>query len=388
MSDHIIVFNAGSSSLKFSLFEASDLSLSFNGKVSDLTTAPNLMVRDQNGQMIFEKNDFPTGHKPALTALLAWVKSHSSGVNIIAAGHRVVHGGKEFTSPIHVTPQVLDKLRALIPLAPLHQPHNIAAIEAFGELHPDTKQIACFDTAFHSTQSKYAKLFAIPQSYTDEGIIRYGFHGLSYEYISSVLPKYAGDKANGRVIVAHLGNGASMCAMHNLKSVSTTMGFTALDGLMMGTRSGNIDPGVVLYFMEEKKMSLQEVIDLLYNQSGLKGVSGISNDMKTLLSSDTQAAKDAIELFCYQASKNLAGLIPSLGGLDVLVFTAGIGEKAPIIRKNICESLAWLGVAIDDEANNANKSKISSSNSKMDVFVLPTNEEFIIAKAVDYLQLK
>ncbi len=382
MTDHIIVFNAGSSSLKFSLFKADGLSLSFHGKVDDLSNEAKLMVMDRSGEVTLQKSDFPAGHKSALSTLISFIASHSSGIKIIAAGHRVVHGGRDFISPVKVSPEVLSKLRALIPLAPLHQPNNIAAIEAFQELHPKIPQIACFDTAFHSTQSKCAKSFAIPTSYADEGIIRYGFHGLSYEYIASVLPQYAGDKANGKVIIAHLGNGASMCAMTELKSVSTTMGFTTVDGLMMGTRSGNIDPGVVLYLMEEKKMSSSEIRDLLYNKSGLKGVSGISHDMRTLLASDSKAAKDAIELFCYQASKNLASLIPSIGGLDVLVFTAGIGEKASLIRKNICESLSWLGVSIDNEANNTNKSRISASNSKIEVLVIPTNEELIIARSV------
>lgn len=379
MSKHIIVFNAGSSSLKFSLFDMSDLSLNFHGQVDDIPHTPKLTIKDNTNAEIFCQEGFASGHKAAITALFDWIESHADDTQIIAAGHRVVHGGREFLSQVKITPEILNKLKALISLAPLHQPHNIAVIEAFAELHPNIPQIACFDTSFHRTQIKEAELFALPMSYAEVGIIRYGFHGLSYEYIASVLPEHT-DRTS-RVIVAHLGNGASMCAMKDLKSVATTMGFTALDGLIMGTRCGNIDPGVILYLLEEKGISIKEVTNLLYKESGLKGISGISHDMRDLLESDKPKAKEAIEMFCYQAAKQLAGLIPALGGLDSMVFTAGIGEGSRVIRKNICDRLNWLDVELADDANTANQSKISSNNSKVDVYVIPTNEEKIIALA-------
>lgn len=377
MNKHIIVFNAGSSSLKFSLFSTDKLLLTFHGQVDDIPGIPKLLIKDKDNKEIFCKDDFAPGHKAAITALFDWMESHSDGLRIIAAGHRVVHGGKEFLAPVKITPKILDKLKALIPLAPLHQPHNIAVIEAFAAIHPDIPQIACFDTSFHRTESKEAELFALPMSYAKEGIIRYGFHGLSYEYIASVLPEHT-DKTS-RVIVAHLGNGASMCAMKDLKSVATTMGFTALDGLIMGTRCGNIDPGVILYLLEEKNMSVKEITNLLYKESGLKGVSGISHDMRDLLESNEDKAKEAINLFCYHAAKQLAGLIPALGGLDAIVFTAGIGEGSGVIRENICNRLGWLGIALSPENNAKNETCISKDDSQIEVYVIPTNEELIMA---------
>lgn len=379
MNEHIIVFNAGSSSLKFSLFEASSLGLSFHGQVDDILGTPKLLIKDKDNSKIFYLEDFEPGHKAAITALFDWIESHSDGLEIIAAGHRVVHGGKEFLAPVKITPEILDKLKVLIPLAPLHQPHNIAVIEAFAAIHPDIPQTACFDTSFHHTQSKEAELFALPLSYAEEGILRYGFHGLSYEYIASVLPEYVSGKPMGRVIVAHLGNGASMCAIKDLKSVATTMGFTALDGLIMGTRCGNIDPGVILYLLEEKGMSVKEVTNLLYKESGLKGLSGISHDMRDLLESDEDKAKEAINLFCYQAAKQLAGLIPTLGGLDAIIFTAGIGEGSSVIRKNICDRLTWLGITLCSEKNAKNATCISNDDSQVGVYVIPTNEELVMA---------
>ena len=380
MSDFIIVFNAGSSSLKFSLFEANNLALSFHGQVDDIPDSPKLIIKDENNNEILCQEGFKAGHSSAISTLFNWIESHSDGMEIIAAGHRVVHGGRNLSTPEIIDEFILDELKALIPLAPLHQPHNIAVIEAFTELHPDIKQIACFDTAFHHTLSKEAEQFALPRKLTEEGIIRYGFHGLSYQYIASQLPEYMDDKANGRVIVAHLGNGASMCAIKDFRSIATTMGFTALDGLIMGTRCGNIAPGVILYLLEEKGMSSKEITNLLYKESGLKGISGISHDMRDLLQSDAPEAKQAIELFCYQAAKQLAGLITDLGGLDAIVFTAGVGEGSCVIRKNICDRLKWLNIELDETANDANQSKVSSSNSKVAVFVIPTNEEKVIAE--------
>lgn len=374
-----IVFNAGSSSLKFSLYEKEKLELVFDGEIEDIPDKPFLWVKDKNGKEIYRTEGFASGHNSAIKTLLGWVESHSDGLKIVAAGHRVVHGGKIFSDPVVVNKKVLEQLKIFIPLAPLHQPHNIEVIEAFASLHPDIPQVACFDTGFHRTQPEIAELFALPKKYAEEGIIRYGFHGLSYQYIASVLPEYAEEKARERVIIAHLGNGASMCAMKDLKSVATTMGFTALDGLMMGTRCGDLDPGVVLYLLEEKGMSTEEVTNLLYKESGLKGISGISYDMEDLLKSDKPEAKEAIDLFCYQAARQLSGLIPTIGGLDILVFTAGIGQHAPLIRKKICEKLDWLGVELDLEQNDANEICISTKDSKIDAYVIPTDEEKIIA---------
>ena len=381
MNSSVIVFNAGSSSLKFSLFSVKDGELLFHGVVEDIQGSPNLTIYDNHKKIIHKKHGFDTGYTVALEVLLEWCKDNNID-DIVAAGHRVVHGGREFSAPVIINDSIMAKLDAFIPLAPLHQPYNLETIRAFSNIHPAINQLACFDTAFHRTMSAVSEQFALPKKYTDEGIIRYGFHGLSYEYISSVLPKYAGDKALGRIIIAHLGNGASMCAVKNGKSVATTMGFTALDGMVMGTRCGNIDPGVILYLMQAKNMSAAAVSELLYKESGLKGISGISNDMRVLLEDDSGDAKHAIDIFCHQAARQFAGLLPTLGGLDSLVFTAGIGEGAPQIRQNICRRLEWLGVLLDDDANMANKNTIHSSQSKVAVYMIPTDEEQVIANQV------
>lgn len=379
MKKVIVIFNAGSSSLKFSLFAVDGCSLLFHGIVDDLQGNPVLKIYDAEKSLVYLQDSLEQGYKAALAALFNW-DGFRQGIKIVAVGHRVVHGGKEFSQAIKVNSDVLIQLEELIPLAPLHQPYNLATIKEYQLLHPDVPQVACFDTAFHRTQLPESEYFAIPQKYYEDGILRYGFHGLSYEYIASVLPEYAGKYASGKVIVAHLGNGASMCAIKNGQSVATTMGFTALDGLIMGTRCGNIDPGVILYLMEEKGMSLSEVTNLLYKESGLKALSEISNDMRVLLESDDSKANFAIEMFCYQAAKQLAGLIPSLGGLDVLVFTAGIGEGAAKIRQNICKRLEFLGVVLNEEENLKNHSNIHSKQSKVGIYVIPTNEELVIAR--------
>jgi acetate kinase len=378
MQPCIIVFNAGSSSIKFSLF-SEEQALLFRGEIDSVTQDPKLWVKDIHGHKIHEATGLAKGHISATEAILDWVNSRAHELKITLAGHRVVHGGREFSTPVAITDDLIEKLKALIPLAPLHQPHNISTIEAFTKLYPDIPQVACFDTAFHRSQPKISQEFALPRKYTDEGIIRYGFHGISYQYIASVLPQYL--SKHERVVVAHLGNGASMCAMRNLQSVATTMGFTALDGLMMGTRCGNIDPGVILYLLQAKGMSTDAVTDLLYKESGLKGVSGISSDMRDLIKSDDAYAKEAVELFCYQAAKELASLLPALGGLDAIVFTAGIGENCAVIRQMICGKLEWLGVEVDNSANEKNSIEISSQKSKIKVFVIPTNEEKIIAQS-------
>lgn len=383
MPNLILTCNAGSSSIKFALFEKEKLHQLFHGEIEDVNGTPTFWVKDARDQKIEHKNGLNPGYHSAILALLEWINSCSDEMHIVAVGHRVVHGGKAFVEPVIITDAIIKKLEELSPLAPLHQPHNIAVMKIFAELHPNIPQLACFDTSFHRAQPLTTQLFALPLNYANDGVIRYGFHGISYEYIASILPEYADKMAESRVIVAHLGNGASMCAMKERKSVATTMGFTALDGLMMGTRCGNIDPGVVLYLMEEKGMSIKEVTDLLYKQSGLKGVSGISHDMRDLLRSDAKSASTAVDLFCYQAAKELCALLPSLGGIDAIVFTAGIGENSAIIRKNICDRLIWLGLQLDDSANTSNATAIHSLASRVSVYIIPTNEERMISMHVD-----
>jgi acetate kinase len=316
-----------------------------------------------------------------LTTLLGWVEEQFPHHHLIAAGHRVVHGGSLYASPVRIDSSVLDELRRLVSLAPLHQPHNLAAIAAMAKLHPGLPQVACFDTAFHHTLPEVAAAFALPRSITTQGIRRYGFHGLSYEYIASVLPDVLGlAAANGRVIVAHLGSGASMCAMHRRQSVATTMGFTALDGLVMGTRCGNLDPGVILHLIQEKGMTPRAVSELLYHSSGLLGVSGISDDMRKLLASDDPLAADAVALFIYRFSRELGSLAASLGGLDALVFTAGIGEHASEIRRRACEQASWLGVELDHAANAKGAGRISAHASRVSAWVIRADEDLMIAR--------
>lgn len=302
-----------------------------------------------------------------------------------AAGHRVVHGGRNHTGPARVTEALLGDLEELVPLAPLHQPLNLTAIRCVADYDPDLPQVACFDTSFHHTQDRLAQRFALPRDLTEAGIIRYGFHGLSYDYIASILPTHLGARAEGRVIVAHLGNGASMRAMTDRRSVATSMGFTALDGLVMGRRCGALDPGIVLYLLAAKGMTPNEVSHLLYQESGLLGVSGINNNMATLQASNAPQAREAIELFCYRAAGELARLAASIGGLDAIVFTAGIGENSALVRKLICDRLGWMGVSLDDAANTRNASSITAADSGIDVLVIPTDEEAVIARATQRL---
>ena len=369
MSDAILVLNAGSSSLKFSLFEGhvppSPEHLICDGEVDGIGHRARFTAKDRGGKSLADRDmQEADSQEDALAALLKWVDGQFPNNHLIAAGHRVVHGGSAYTEPVRIDASVIDQLRRLIPLAPLHQPHNLAAIDAVAKLHPDLPQVACFDTAFHHTQPALASAFALPRAITDEGVRRYGFHGLSYEYIASVLPDVLGPVADGRIVVAHLGSGASMCAMHQRRSVATTMGFTALDGLVMGTRCGSLDPGVILYLMQEKGMTAQAVTDLLYHSSGLKGVSGISDDMRELLSSDDPHAREAVALFAYRIGRELGSLAAALGGLDALVFTAGIGEHAPEIRRRACAHAAWLGVELDDAANASGSARITTPASR------------------------
>ena len=378
--------NSGSSSIKFSLFalEADgELSLSASGKIEKIGIAPTLRAKSSDGQIILER-DWPDGaalgHADLLGDLFAWASEHPlEGREVIAVGHRVVHGGTQFTEPRLVDPALLSALEALCPLASLHQPHNLAAIRAIARLQPGLPQIACFDTAFHASKPAVASRFAIPRALHDQGIRRYGFHGLSYEYIAHRLAELDPILAAGRVIVAHLGNGASLCAMHGGKSVDTTMGFTALDGLMMGTRCGALDPGVVLHLQTRMGMSAAEVEDLLYRKSGLLGVSGISSDMRNLTESGAVEAEEAIELFVWRIAREVGALASSLGGIDGIVFTAGIGENNADVRSHICRRLEWLGIELDERANADNAGLVSKSGSPVVARVIPTDEERMIA---------
>ncbi len=385
MTGVFLTLNAGSSSLKFAVYdgETSSNAPLMRGKIAGIGGRPVFSARDANGAALdpLKLPNAASDHEAMMALLLPWLANHHEDRELWGVGHRVVHGGHCYTGPIVITDAVLQQLETLTPLAPLHQPHNIAAIRAVAKWQPDVAQIACFDTSFHRTQDHLAQLFALPRDLTDDGIIRYGFHGLSYDYIASVLPTHLGDRASGRVIVAHLGNGSSMCAMRGRKSVATTMGFTALDGLMMGRRCGALDPGVVLYLMQEKGMTAPEIENLLYKQSGLLGVSGISNDMQVLQDSDDPHAAEAIGLFCDRAASSLAGLVTAIGGIDALVFTAGIGENSALVRGMVCQKLEWMGVILDSAANDRNAITIGAATSRVQVLVIPTNEEAVVANA-------
>ncbi len=385
--DVILVVNSGSSSLKFALYPAmgNQTEVLLSGVVSGIGVRPKLTAK-MTGEPLAIKPPFDdiakdATHASLIKALQERLVTEYSQFNLIAAGHRIVHGGSHFTKPTIITPESLQRLKTLIPLAPLHQPQSILAIDAIAKNAPELLQVACFDTSFHRTQSKIEQMFALPRALTEEGIIRYGFHGLSYEYIASVLPQYLGDKADGKVLVAHLGNGTSMCAMKNRKSVASTMGFSTLEGLVMGTRCGLLDAGVILHLIKQKGLSVDEVQKMLYHESGLLGVSGISSDMRDLQRSDDPNAKQAIELFCHRAKEEIGNLTAVMQGLDAIVFTAGIGENSAMIREKICEPLEWLGVKIDKDANQNGKTKISTVDSKVRVYVIPTDEEATIAKA-------
>ena len=386
MSDAILVLNAGSSSIKFSVFPGhqrpSRQALICEGECEGIGHRAHFTAKDRTGASLVDQYLTEGAmHEDALAVLLRWLEDHFLDNQLVAAGHRVVHGGPLYSAPVLVDAPVTAELRRLIPLAPLHQPHNLAAIAAISKLHPGLPQIACFDTAFHHTQSEVATAFALPRRFAAEGIRRYGFHGLSYEYIASVLPEILGaGAADGRVVVAHLGWGASLCAIHRRRSVATTMGFTALDGLVMSRRSGNLDPGVVLYLMQEKGMTAAEVSHLLYNESGLLGVSGISDDMRTLLASDEATAKEAVALFAYRIGRELGSMAAALGGIDALVFTAGIGEHAAEIRRRVCEDAAWLGVDLDQSANLTGGALITRTGSRTAAWVIPTDEDLMIAR--------
>ncbi|MCC6076634.1 acetate/propionate family kinase [Pseudomonas sp. GCM10022188] len=383
MEKVILVLNAGSSSLKFSLYAdgAGDPELRLHGQIEDIRGTPHFIARDEQGTLLAEQRwNEPLEQSGAALHLVEFLRSLHKRFELVAVGHRVVHGGEEFSAPVRVDAATLDRLARFSPLAPLHQPHNLAAIRAIAERAPQLPQVACFDTAFHRRQPELAQLFALPTAITARGVRRYGFHGLSYEYIASVLPQLDPVAARGRVVVAHLGNGASLCAMDGGRSVAGTTGFTALDGLPMGTRCGSLDPGVILYLLDELQMDARAIERLLYKESGLLGVSGLSSDMRELLASDSPRAVLAVELFVYRIGREIGSLAAALGGLDALVFTAGIGEHALPIRERVCRAAAWLGVELDPAANAAGGPRISTPGSAVSVWVIPTDEELMIAR--------
>jgi acetate kinase len=385
MDDFGLVLNAGSSSLKFSVcrrHEADGWRLEARGQIEGIGTAPKMTAKDGDGKALAcpgPAAGIRDGGQ-AIAHLADWLRAQYGGSRVVAVGHRVVHGGPRFTGPARVTPEVMQELRRLVPLAPLHQPHNLAAIEAVAERIPDVPQVACFDTSFHRGHSAVVELVPLPREIVSRGVQRYGFHGLSYEYIASILPSVAPRIAEGRVIVAHLGSGASLCALKNRKSVDNTLGFTALDGLCMGTRPGSVDPGVILYLFQSLGLDAKQVEEMLYKKSGLLGISGISNDMRDLLQSDAPGARLAVDYFVYRAAKEIGALAAVLGGVDGLVFTAGIGENSAEVRKRICEASAWLGLDLDAAANQKNGPRLSKAGSRVEAWVVPTNEELMIAR--------
>lgn len=385
MPDHAIVLNAGSSSLKFCVFERSETDrwhLSTRGQIEGMPASPRFLAKDAGGAVLADERLSGSVRDgwTALDSLAVWLRGHYGEARVLGVGHRVVHGGATYTGPTLVTPEVVEDLRALIPLAPLHQPYNLAAIQAVSERLPGVPQVACFDTSFHRGQPPVASLVPLPRDLCLAGLQRYGFHGISYEYIASVLPQVAPEIARGRVIVAHLGSGASLCALRDGRSVDSTLGFTALDGLCMGTRPGSIDPGVVLYLFQILDLSVKEVETMLYKESGLLGISGVSSDMRDLLASRRPSAQLAVDYFVYRAAKEIGALTAVLGGLDALVFTAGIGENSPEIRRRIVEASAWLGLELDPQANAGKGPRISTTTSRVSAWVIPTNEELMIAR--------
>ncbi len=386
MARHVVTLNAGSSSIKFALFEAADDALSALaiGLVETHGQQRRIKVHDRAGTSTYEETwEAPPGsyfHKDAMDRILTWRIAMFPDAQVVAAGHRVVHGGSKYAEPVLVTYEVLADLEKLVRLAPLHEPHNIAGILAARVAWPQVQQVACFDTAFHRGHPVVNDLFGLPMRFYEEGIRRYGFHGLSYEFVIDRLRDIAPYCAAGRVVVAHLGNGASMCAIRDGKSVDSSMGFTALDGLPMGTRCGQLDAGVVLYLLQEKKMTAEAIADLLYRESGLKGVSGISNDMRELEASDSPAAHQAIEFFVFRIRRELGSLAASLNGIDAIVFSGGIGEHAWRVRELVLEGTEWFGVELDHLANRSDAQVISTDRSRVRVFVIPTDEEAMIAR--------
>jgi acetate kinase len=386
VDEFALVLNAGSSSLKFAVYRRAagvDWDVAERGQVEGIGgPSARLTVQDGAGSSLtaaYSAEQLRDGPS-ALAHLAEWLRAHFPGARLAGVGHRVVHGGPRHAGPSIVTPALIEELRELVPLAPLHQPYNLAPIEAIAKSQPGVPQVACFDTSFHRGHSAVAELVPLPEKIRSAGVQRYGFHGISYEYIASALRDVAPQIAGKRVIAAHLGSGASLCAMQGGRSVDSTMGFTALDGLCMGTRPGGLDPGVLLFLFQSLKLSTQDVEAMLYKKSGLLGISGVSNDMRDLLASSESSARLAVDYFVFRAAKEIGALAAVLGGIDALVFTAGIGEKSPEIRRRISESSAWLGVELDQQANNANATRISRTSSAVSVWMIPTNEELMIAR--------
>jgi acetate kinase len=384
MDGAILVVNAGSSSLKFKAYAPGPeggLAAIGDGQFEELATAPRLRARA--GGAVIAERAWPAGerldHAEAVAELARIAPALLGGRNLAAIGHRVVHGGTRFDSPVRIDDRVLDALEALVPLAPLHQPHNLAPIRAWRAARPELPQVACFDTAFHRVQPTIAQSFALPERFARDGVRRYGFHGLSYAYVAGRLPVLDPALADARIVVAHLGNGASLCAMRGGRSVASTMGFTALDGLMMGTRCGAIDPGVLIHLIDRYAMGPRDLERLLYRESGLLGVSGISSDMRALRASADPRARQAIDLFVYRAGREIGSLAAALGGLDALVFTAGIGENDAATRAEICAMSGWLGVELDQATNRAGGPRISAASARVSAWVVPTDEESMIA---------
>jgi acetate kinase len=379
----IAVLNAGSSSIKFALYEPGPAGvLLFRGQVERIGQAPRLEAKDAVGKVLAERNwsDGKLDHEAATTEIIALGRELLHGRPVLAFGHRVVHGGTDFAAPALIDDEVLARLAALVPLAPLHQPHNLAPIRAIARVAPGLPQVACFDTAFHRSQPALAQVFALPREITAAGVRRYGFHGLSYDYIVTHLKETEPTLAQARLVIAHLGNGASLCAVRDGRSVASTMGFTAVDGLMMGTRSGALDPGVLLYLMQERGFDAAAIEDLLYRRSGLLGVSGLASDMRTLRQSRAPEAVEAIALFVYRIVREIGSMAAALGGLDALIFTAGIGEHDAATRAEVVSGCAWLGLTLDEARNRTGKGRISSEASRVSAWVVPTDEERMISR--------
>ncbi|SUA69283.1 acetate/propionate family kinase [Oligella urethralis] len=380
-----LALNSGSSSLKFALYLDEQEKESMVGRCEQIGTGGNVRIKDIEGQpLVLPKTYSLDTHEAAMQVVLDAMAYFFPDIEVQAVGHRVVHGGRSFDGPIFISPEVLENLERLVKLAPLHEPHNIAGIHAAMEAFPGVPQIACFDTAFHRSQSFVDNAFAIPYHYYEEGILRYGFHGLSYEYINAEVARLAPELHQGKVVVAHLGNGASLCAIEAGRSKASTMGFTAIDGLPMGTRCGQLDPGVILHFLETEGMSIKDLNRILYKESGLLGLSGgLSNDMRVLTEAGTEAAKRAIDYFTHKVCAGVASMAAAMQGIDLLVFTAGIGEHSSLVRRKVCEGLAWMGVSLDDISNTQGKGTrlISAKDSKFKVMVIPTDEEVIIVRA-------
>ena len=385
MTEVVLTLNAGSSSLKFALFALGGAGLEpkARGQIEGLGTAPHMIAKAADGSVLAERR-WEAGarmeHEAFLAPLFAWIEAHLDGARLVAIGHRIVHGAAAFSRSVLIDDSVLAALDALVPLAPLHQPHNLAAVRAARAARPSLPQVACFDTAFHHGHADVVTRFALPRAWHDRGVRRYGFHGLSYAHVSRRLGELDPELAAGKVILAHLGAGASLCAVDGGRSIDTTMGFTALDGLMMGTRCGALDPGVILYLQQQAGLTAEAVQALLYEQSGLLGVSGLSSDMRVLTASTAASAQEAIALFTFRIAREVGALTASLGGLDGIVFTAGIGENAPAIRAAVAQRLAWTGLTLDPQANAAGKGCISMPDSRLKAWVIPTDEEAMIAR--------